>query len=469
MQLNRQATLVQAAARVAARLTAPVLLGAAFAGNAAGAEPAAPAREPSREQLQQQLQQLQDRVRSLEATAQGSGPASATSTDIDKVLKDAERRSSVAPVLGAGGGFTAGYDKGFFIKSDDGNFLLKPAIQVQFRNVSNFEEGGKHKADDDSFQNGFELRRARFRFDGNAFSPKFTYSFVWDTNRANGNVTLLDAWGQYAFAKEWAIKGGQFKESVFHERDVSGYQQLTVDRSLNDAVLGGNLTDRVQGVSLVYGGTKDNPVRAELAYHDGANSRNTDFRDGATNWGAGVRGEYKLFGEWADYKDFTAKGGKQNLLVIGAGADYTDRDGAGVLLSTADVQYEAADKLIVYGAVHGNFTDPHENASGNGIHRFDWGALAQAGYLVTKQVEVFGRYDVVKLDGDAVTGEDTFHEITGGVNYYFGKDGQFLHRAKFSLDVTYLPNGAPSDQTQAGILAADEDEFVVRAQFQLLL
>ena len=119
--------------------------------------------------------------------------------------------------------------------------------------MSNFEEGGKHDGDDDNFQNGFEVRRARFRFDGNVFSPKFTYSFVWDTNRANGNVALLDAWGQYAFAKEWAVKAGQFKESVFHERDVSGYQQLAVDRSLNDALLGGNLTDRVQGVALVYG------------------------------------------------------------------------------------------------------------------------------------------------------------------------------------------------------------------------
>jgi hypothetical protein len=35
--------------------------------------------------------------------------------------------------------------------------------------------------------------------------------------------------------------------------------------------------------------------------------------------------------------------------------------------------------------------------------------------------------------------------------------------------VSYLPNGAPSDQTQAGILAADDDEFLVRAQFQILL
>ena len=43
------------------------------------------------------------------------------------------------------------------------------------------------------------------------------------------------------------------------------------------------------------------------------------------------------------------------------------------------------------------------------------------------------------------------------------------NRAKFTLDATYLPNGSPSDQTAIGILAADKNEFVVRAQFQLVL
>jgi hypothetical protein len=446
------------------------LLGATLVGGAWGAEPAQAAREQTPAQLRQQLQALQERVRSLEAATQhgtSAAPAPTSAGDVDQVLKDAERRSN--PVYGAAGALTAGYDKGFFIKSDDGNFLLKPAIQFQFRNVSNFEQDARHDGNDDSFQNGFEARRARFRFDGNAFSPKFTYSFVWDTSRAGGAVSLLDAWGQYQFADHWAIKAGQFKESVFHERDVSGYQQLAVDRSLTDALLGGNITDRVQGVSLIYGGTKTDNLRGELAYHDGANSRNTNFQDGSTNWGACVRGEYKAFGDWAAHKDLTARGGKENLLVFGAGADYTDRDGADVLLATADAQYELADKLVVYGALHGAYTDPHE-ATGNDSH-FDWGALGQVGYLLGRQWEVFGRYDVVKLNEDAVAGgaEDTFHEITGGVNYYLGKDGQYLHRAKLTLDVTYLPNGAPSDQTQAGILAATDDEFIVRAQFQLLL
>lgn len=457
------------------RLTTALLLGGAFAGASAVTRADDAPSEPTREQLQQQIRELQERMRSLEkssetrpstAPAQTQAPTG-ESEAIGRVLDDASARSQ--PFYMASGGITAGYDKGFFIKSDDGNFLFKPSVQFQFRNETTWRQDAAHGGSDDDFQNGFEVRRARFRFDGNLFSPKFIYSFVWDTNRAGGAVSLLDAWGQYQFAEQFAFKFGQFKESVFHERDVSGYQQLAVDRSLNDALLGGNITDRVQGVSLIYGGTKTNPVRAEVAFHDGANSRNTNFQDGALHWGAGGRFEYKLFGDWSDYKDLTAKGGKQNLLVFGGGADYTERDGADVLLASADADFELADKFTVYGAVHGAYTDPHESVDQSS--RFDWGALVQAGYLLDKHWELFGRYDIVQLDDDFVAAgkEDQLHEITAGVNYYFGHDGSYLHRAKFSLDVTYLPNGAPSDQTQSAILANSEDEIVVRAQLQFIL
>jgi hypothetical protein len=74
---------------------------------------------------------------------------------------------------------------------------------------------------------------------------------------------------------------------------------------------------------------------------------------------------------------------------------------------------------------------------------------------------------VTFLDEDFVTGEDTIHEFTAGVNYYLGWDGAFGHRAKITVDVVYLPNGSPNDQTGLGVLAGTEDQFVLRGQFQL--
>jgi len=430
---------------------------------AAGMVTGAEAPKPTYEQLEARVQQLESAVQDLHAN-QAAGPNTQDVQNVvEQVIRDADQRSQL---LQANGGLQAGYDKGFFIRSDDGAYVLKPGVQFQFRGIYNFND-----ADSDESESGFEVRRVRFRFDGNFISPDLTYSFVWDTNRNGGAVTLLDAWAQYKFADEWAVKLGQFKESFSHEKDISGFSQLAVDRSLVDTVLGGNLTDRVQGMALVYG-SKENPFRAEATFSDGDNSKNTDFRDNIAgtfdaNWGAAGRVEYKVFGDWANYRDFTAKNNKVDLLVAGAGTSYTERDSNNTLLNTLDLQYENTSGLGLYGAVHGNFTDLKDAADDDS--RFDWGALAQVGYLLNKQWEVFGRYDVILLDEDFVTSEDTFNEFTAGVNYYLGQDGSALHRAKITVDVVYLPDGSPSAQTGSGITAGEEDQIVLRGQFQLVL
>jgi hypothetical protein len=41
--------------------------------------------------------------------------------------------------------------------------------------------------------------------------------------------------------------------------------------------------------------------------------------------------------------------------------------------------------------------------------------------------------------------------------------------APFTIDLIYLPDGAPSNQTGTGVLSSTEEEFAFRAQFQLLL
>jgi hypothetical protein len=411
--------------------------------------------EPTNTQLQDEIQQLREQLHQFKST-------SAQTADVDRVVKDvltdARQRSQLFAVEG---GLTAGYDKGFFIKSEDGRFLLRPQLQWQFRYVTSYRSD-----DNDDIQDGFENRRTRFRFDGNAFSPDLTYSFVFDTSRSTGSVSLLDAWAQYKFAGQWAMRIGQFKEQVFQERNISGYSQLAVERSLADAILGGANTDRVQGVALVYG-AKDQPLKAEFALHDGANSKNTDFRNPSANptdWGVGGRVEYKFSGDWSAYKDFTAKGTKQDLFVLGAGADITERENSITYLTTLDAQYENPNGLSVYGALHGNFGDLR-NAIGDDS-RFDWGFLAQAGYAFNGNWEVFGRVSYLQLDDDFVD-NDSFSEFTIGANYYLGSNGEYLHRAKITIDVSYLPDGIPSDQTALGALANDGDEIVLRGQFQL--
>lgn len=416
------------------------------------------AEKPSYEDLQKRVEQLESRLQTVETKDKDLAAAREVDATIAAIEKDAARRSQLL----AEGGATAGYDRGFFIKSEDGNFLLKPAAVFQFRGVLNSADSD----DGSETTSGFEIRRARFRFDGNVISPDLTYSVVWDSNRQGGGVTLLDAWAAYKITPELSVKVGQFKESWSHEKDVSFTNLLTVDRTLVDSVIGGNLTDRVQGVSVNYGGTKNTPFRAEVALHDGANSKNTDFRDfvGTTpnpaNFGAGGRFEYKVFGDWANYRDFTAKGSKEDLLIVGGGLDWTQRGSLDTTIAGVDAQYETNWGLTVFAAAIGNFAN---TGAGN---RSDYGFVGQVGYLIDPVWEVFGRYDVLLLD-DNFAADDTYNEITVGVNYYLGKDGSAGHRAKITVDATWLPDGAPSNQTGIGVLAGDEDQFVLRAQFQL--
>ncbi len=137
---------------------------------------------------------------------------------------------------------------------------------------------------------------------------------------------------------------------------------------------------------------------------------------------------------------------------------------ANTLLHTVDAQYEVG-PLGLYAAYVGAATDNDNDAGGNW---YDWGALAQAGFMVSDKWEVFGRYNFVNLDDDR-SGDNQFDEITAGVNYYIEK-----HTMKFTADVTYLPDGTPLTGSTADGIGhlgddADEQQFLFRAQFQLLL
>jgi hypothetical protein len=422
------------------------------------------AADPTYEQLLEENHQLKTRL-DAQALQPRLDPRDVDAT-VQSVLQDADEKSQLLATTPA----AAGWDNGFYIRSEDGNYLLRPGIQAQFRNVTNYRENARN-GDGDDWQNGFEFRRLRFRIDGNAISPDLTYSFVWDVARSGGNVTLLDAWTKYHLNPDWAIKAGQFKDPVHHERLLSGFSQLAVERTLVESLIGGNLIDRVQGVSVIYGDyNAANPLYAEIAFHDGANSKNTDFRDtDQGNYGFADRVEYKLAGDWKDYRDYTAKGAKQDLWVLGAGVDYTQRDNADQFLPTADLQWKSPTGFAAYAALY--IRDIEARTTAGNTSRFDWGAQGQVSYLFTPAWEIFGRYDLTRFDSEFVAAgaENTFHEITAGVNYYLGQNGSAVHKAKLTLDISYLPNGAPSDQTGVGVLAGSENQFVIRGQFTFKL
>src|SRR2546423_5613916 len=248
------------------------LITAAAAGVVLVGAGAARGAEPSVEELKAQLQELNKKVAALE-TRQAVNSADVQST-IDAVLRDAEQRTKL---LADTGDFSAGYDTTFFIRAGDA-FLLRPQINFQFRNITDYRKSTAGNKDDE-IENGFEIRRLQFILEGNIFSKDITYAFVWNTNRdtstqtvkdatgatvgtvdvkSGGNLFLEDAWVRDMFADQWGVRLGQFKDPVTHEKLVSDNRLATVERSLLDAVLGGGYEDRVQGVTGIFGGYRAN-------------------------------------------------------------------------------------------------------------------------------------------------------------------------------------------------------------------
>src|SRR5258706_2904759 len=314
--------------------------------------------EPSPQQLQQEVEQLRAAVKELQA--QRIAPAyTAIDVDatVDSVLHDANRRSQL---LATDSSFLGGWDNGFKIRSADGNFLLHPWFQFQFRNVTNYRQDAKQNGQGDDLQNGFELRRMKFGFDGNVFSPDLTYLFLWATDRHDGVPKLEEAWAKYKPASgSFGIRAGQFKNPFDHEPIVSSKYQLTVERFLITDVLASG-DGFVQGVTGIF--DNDGTLRAEAGFTDGMRSANTNFQDFPSvtsgnspqaDWGVVGRVEYKFNGTWKEYDHLTPQGNKKELLVVGVAGDFTQAGDTGQFSHTVDVQYDTPNSLSIYGAFIG--------------------------------------------------------------------------------------------------------------------
>jgi hypothetical protein len=402
-----------------------------------------------------ELEALVNRVDRLE----GRGTA-VQARAADVAITDASQRSQFPQ----GDKLVTGWDKGFKLGSADGNYLIQPYVDMQFRNVTNWSKGiGEFDSD---VVNGFELRRVRAGVKGNVISPDLKYNFRLSIDRGSGEAYLDYAYAEYQFADDWGIRLGQYKLNWAREETVSATRQLAAERSLFNQILGGANTMYVQGVTLLYG-SKDNPFRGELAYTDGDDTANTTFQDVSGdywNFGIAGRGEYKVYGDWDAYSDFTAMKTKNDLLVVGGGFDWSQGGDGDVYRFTADAQWENPGGWGVYGAV--NYTLAKGDI-GEAFLDKAFGGLAQVGYLLPgedlRNYEAFGRLSAVKLD-EEVNGDDFFWEATVGLNRYFSG-----HNAKLTVDLNWLPEGTPVGASGLGYNNNTDEQIVLRTQFQLAL
>lgn len=440
-------------------------------GGTAAVVPAAPAGPQLDQATLDRLNALEAEVRKLRAEAadpaaraaavQAAAKESAARTDavVNAVMKDAESREALG--LGV---VTARYHDGRLdIASADGTFLLHPFTHFEFRYIYNNRDNAFAPGGGQDTQSGFDLRRMEFGAEGHLFSKDFQYFVLFEADRHNGGLVLESAFVQYHLADTpFSIKAGTFNDPLDHEGQTSGARAVAVERSLTvDLLAAGDAFSK--GVSLFY--DAGGPVRFELAFTDGIGSANQNFQDFPTNsanWGTAGRVEYKFFGDWGAYGDATALGNKEDLLVAGAGYDYTEAGSSAAFRHVGDVQYETG-PVGLYAAYLGRYNK--DNPLAGGSDTYDWSVRLQAAYLFDSQWEAFVRYDYIRFGGLPVGADPNVHEAAVGFNRY-------LHgmQARFTFDAVYLPNGSPFSDDASGVLGnRGGSQFLVRGQFQFFL
>ncbi len=165
-----------------------LVLGSAILSLTGGFALAADTTQPSQQDLQAEIALLKaqsqanaDQNAKLQAQlAQVQSQQAVNNADttaaIQQVLTDADKHSQF---LAVDSSVTGGWDdskKMFFLGSElndnnTRNFYFHPGIIFQTRYVMAYDSS-PHR-----LQEGFEVRRAKFYFDGNIFSPDLTYKF----------------------------------------------------------------------------------------------------------------------------------------------------------------------------------------------------------------------------------------------------------------------------------------------------
>ncbi len=360
----------------------------------------------------------------------------------------------------------AGYKKGLFFESADGNFKMKMRLRSQL-------QLSVDDTDNEDTKTNFEIRRLRIKWEGNAFRPWFLYEFQLD---ASDDVDLRTAYFEVVRNKMLVPRFGQFKVPFNREELTSSSSLQLVERSiLNDEFEFG----RDRGIAL-YGIFRDYiTYGAGIFNGDGRNGKSEDSNllyagrimfspccgklkyDKLASFPAG--GDYEIKSNFGDPKKLTIALGGGITVIPGLNIDRKTPDGdidnrfeeifGEEDSRTGDVISLTADASLKYsifnfeGEYNARWIDPEsiDFISGN---VFDQGFRVQGGvFLVPELLEFAGRYASVYFDG-GIEGRDKIWEITSGLNYYISGS----HKWKLQFSYTFLKNEFnDSDDTGSSI------------------
>jgi hypothetical protein len=390
---------------------------------------------------------------------------------VQDVLADADTRASLQ-----GAGSTAGWDNGFFLSSADGNFRLNISGGAQMRwtiNNRSIDTNNPVNAGLEDTNWGFQTHAASLTFSGHIVDPSWQYKVNANFFTADGDYSFPGGALGSAYLNEWwvlkdfggfYVKAGQFTAPYSRERLLSDYSLQFLSRSNNNYAFG---LGQTQGIEAGY---LADMFRIAVAYADGLGTYSPTENAGypnpfgtaspGTDFALVGRAEVKIDGTWKQFQEQQSWRGSNFGLLLGLGAYW--QDGGGGLLpppgtaaffptygAGGDQFGLTADATAQFGgfnlAVTGYYFHDDDFALGGGPNPVagnptdsdGYGFTVEGGFFVTDEFEIVGRYeygDFSNLGGYGVTALDNNLQstVSGGVNWYFGKN-----RAKWQTDIGY--------------------------------
>lgn len=126
----------------------------------------------------------------------------------------------------------------------DGNFTFKPRGVIQLDYA-----GYRSRAGGYDYNNGTDIRRARFGFDG-TFYKHFKYRI--EAEYVKGTVNLLDAYVSYGGIPKWLFTIGQQKAPYGLEANTSDSFNTFLERGMANNAFGAVAAERRVGVTAAY-------------------------------------------------------------------------------------------------------------------------------------------------------------------------------------------------------------------------
>ncbi len=337
------------------------------------------------------------------------------------------------------------FGKGVVFGNKDSSFYMKFSSRLQSR----FD--GTFNSDDSSYTKKYRFRRARFKFDGFAFTPKLVYKIEYDLV----NSQMLDAVLKWNFAGNFKLWVGQTKLPGNRERVISSQKLQFVDRSLLNSRFN---IDRDEGIQLRHHFNAGDWLIREafsISKGEGRIYKGENFGNDYT-----ARIEFLPFGKFAgkgDYFSADLKREPDPKLALGISYDYNNnaiKSGGQlgrVLSETRDLESVFVDMMYKHNGLSvmveyankkvANGSPVIFNTDGNLLESFYTGSAvnAQMGYLFKNNWEVSGRFTTVSPQAETLNND--LRQYTIGLSRYI-----VGHNLKIQSDFSVLKEASKADK-----------------------